>query len=547
MDILGQTSFGWLALLPAFVAIALAFKTKNVYISLFLGVYSGIVVFDIFNWVVVGDNSPLFILVALFAAIIQIPIYLSNSIGDPSNGGIVLQVLFIGGMIQLVSYSGGARHLAEAIAKRAKTSKQTQLLTWVMGLVVFFDDYANALIVGPIMRPISDKMNISREKFAFIIDATAAPIAGLAIISTWIGYELGLIGAGLDSVGIDASSFTVFMGSIPFRFYNILMLIFIVLTIKMGREFGPMLEVERLARDGKKTPGFKTASEVEEGSEEMLEKENIESNIWDGIIPITVLIVGALVFFYISGYTAVMGGDDVQLVNLFKDTPFSFKAVQEAFSNANAAVVLFQAALLAILVMFARATRKKQYGVGEGIEVFMKGANNLLSTVFVLLLAWSLGDVIGQLGASDYMVAQLSDKLPMVIVPAITFALAGFIAFSTGTSFGTMGIMMPIVIPLAFSINPDMSYVTVAIASILTGATFGDHCSPISDTTILSSMGAGCDHIEHVRTQMPYALTVGVISIIGYVLAAASINLAIIYMLTVACLCAVLLFVGKKI
>ncbi len=544
MEILGQTSYGWMALIPAFVAIILAFKTKNVYISLATGLYSGVLLFDTYNQIVIGDHSWLFFIALIFIAILQIPIYLTNALTDPSSAGIVLQVLFIGGVIQLIAYSGGARHMASAVAKHAKTEKQTQFLTWVMGLIVFFDDYANSLIVGPIMRPMIDKMKISREKFAFIIDATAAPIAGIAIISTWIGYELGLIGSGLEQIGIDASPFTIFVQSIPFRFYNVLMLIFIVLTIYLAREFGPMLEVERMARRGEKTPGF---IQVDAAEEELQEKKGIKSNVLDGIIPIGTLIFGSLGLFYINGIAAIKAGTDQALIKEIMANPFGFKAIQEAFSNADAAIVLFQAALLTVIVLFIRAQILKQYRVDEGIEVFIKGANSLLSTVFVLLFAWSLGGIVGELGASDYLVSQLSDTLPVFVLPAITFALSGFIAFSTGTSFGTMGIMMPIVIPLAYSISPDLGYVTLAISSILTGATFGDHFSPISDTTILSSMGAGCNHIEHVRTQMPYALTVGCVSIVGYLLAALNMNLMVIYLITITMLVLILLTVGKKV
>ncbi len=544
MEILGQTSYGWMALIPAFVAIILAFKTKNVYISLATGLYSGILLLNTYDMIVVGEQTLLYIIPLMFISFIQIPIFLTNALTDQSSAGIVLQVLFIGGVIQLIAYSGGARHMATAVAKRAKTQKQTQILTWVMGLIVFFDDYANSLIVGPIMRPMIDKMKISREKFAFIIDATAAPIAGIAIISTWIGYELGLIGSGLEQIGIDASPFTIFVQSIPYRFYNVLMLIFIVLTIYLAREFGPMLEVEKMARRGEKTPGFLQEADA---SETLEEKPGIKSNILDGILPIATLIFGSLALFYINGIAIIKASDDLELISKINAEPFSFMTIQEAFSNADAAIVLFQAALLTVLVLFIRAQILKQYKIDEGIEVFIKGANSLLSTVFVLLFAWSLGGIVGELGASDYLVSQLSETMPVFILPAITFALSGFIAFSTGTSFGTMGIMMPIVIPLAYSINPDLGYVTIAISSILTGATFGDHFSPISDTTILSSMGAGCNHIEHVRTQMPYALTVGAVSTIAYIFAALNINLLFVYGMTIMALVGILLVVGKKV
>ncbi len=242
-----------------------------------------------------------------------------------------------------------------------------------------------------------------------------------------------------------------------------------------------------------------------------------------------------------------MNGTDKDLINIINNAPLSFLAIQMAFSNANAAIVLFQAALLALMVVFMRGAILKQFTVSEGFDVFMGGANSLLSTIFILLFAWGLGDIISSLGASNYMVSTLSNSIPAFILPAICFAMAGFIAFSTGTSFGTMGIMMPIIIPLAYAINPDMSYVTLSISSILTGATFGDHCSPISDTTILSSMGAGCDHIEHVRTQMPYALTVGFISFICYIFAALGLTNYLVLAIGFGSIFLVIRFVGKKV
>lgn len=519
--LLGDTSFGILALLPPLVAIFLAFKTKNVYISLATGLYSGVVMLIIFNYFVNGDLSLWLLPFSLLAALIQIPIYLTNTLGDPWNGGIVLQVLFIGGVIHLLTYSGGSKAIASKIASYAKDRSSAQFYTWVMGLVVFFDDYANALIVGPIMRPVMDQMKISREKLAFIIDATAAPIAGLAIISTWIGYELGLIQSGLDVIGLDMSPFALFFQTIPFRFYNILMLGFILLTIYTKREFGPMLEVEQMAARGEKTPGMLAEEDIK--SDFTAQKEGIHSNLWDGVLPIVTLVVGALVFFYISGISELQkAGDFVYVIpnnqNFFTHY-LDFTLIQDAFSNANAAVVLFQAATFTLIIMFIRAKLFNQFTVTEGIDVFMGGAKSLLSTVFILLFAWSLGGIVSDLGASAYLVNALSDTMPYFLLPALVFMLSGFIAFSTGTSFGTMGILMPIVIPLAYAIMPDLGFLTLSISAVLTGATFGDHCSPISDTTILSSAGAGCDHIEHVRTQMPYAFLVGVVSTFCYFLA----------------------------
>ena len=553
MEMLGSTGWGWLTLVPAIITIVLSYKTKNVYISLGAGIYVGLLFLNLFNWIVLDtwyltqSNDITLVLLAFIAPIIQIPVTLANTIGDPWNGGIILQVLFIGAVIQLLTYTGGAKLLASKIAKHSKSVKSTQYLTWFMGLIVFFDDYANSLIVGPIMRPLYDKMKISREKLSFIIDATAAPIAGIAIISTWIGYELGLIQEGLETAGAtyEVSAFMIFIDSIPFRFYNILMLIFIVISIKMSRDFGPMLRAERMARKGEKTPGMIEEVEKMEGEDDV--KEGIKVSLWDGIVPVALLVVGALIFFYISGYTAIMGTDDTALIELLKQSPFSLATIQSIFSNADASVVLLQSAFLTLIVMFIRGQIAKQFNLSEGISVVFNGMNKLLSTVFILIFAWSIAATIGSLGANVYLVNLLGDSLSPALLPSIGFLLAGVIAFSTGTSFGTMGIILPIIIPLGYSLNPELSFVTIVISSVLTGATFGDHCSPISDTTILSSVGGGCNHIEHVKTQMPYALVVGLISVVAYYFAAIGISPWILLAIGSVIVALVIYFVGEKV
>ena len=233
--------FGIWTIIPPLVAIVLAFITKNVVVSLFIGALAGCFMIQ------VVDQNAFNALIQAFLDFIQ---RVLNSLADPWNAGIILQVLAIGGVINLVAKMGGARAIAEALAKRAKTPRSAQLVTWFLGLLVFFDDYANSLIVGPIMKPVADKLKVSRERLAFIIDATAAPIAGLAIISTWIGLEVGLINDSFTQIGVKVDSFGVFLQTIPYRFYNILILAFVVITSVMLRDFGPMRKAEVRARKG---------------------------------------------------------------------------------------------------------------------------------------------------------------------------------------------------------------------------------------------------------------------------------------------------------
>lgn len=528
--------FGFLTLLPPLVAIVLAFITKNVVISLFLGILAGAFLLNLD-----GFN----ILSALLGAFLDFVDRALNSLADPWNAGIVLQVLVIGGIINLVAKMGGAKAVAEALAKKAKGPVSTQLIAWFLGLLVFFDDYANSLIVGPIMKPVADKMKISRERLAFIIDATAAPIAGLAVISTWIGLEVGLIGQAFDSIGEEVDAFGVFLQTIPFRFYNILILAFVVITSVTLREFGPMRKAEVAARNRKDSEVQLEATKIDN---DMLPKEGIKLSIWNAIIPIGSLIISSLMAFYYSGYTTIMAGEDTAIIQLVSNSPYSMDSLVQIFGAADASVALLQAAIFSSIVAIAMGVFKKIFTISEAIEVWIDGMKGLIITGVILILAWSLGSLIKELGTAAFLVNALSDTLPYFLLPSLIFILGAVISFSTGTAYGTMGILMPLAIPLAHAIKPEMSYVIVSTSAVLTGAIFGDHCSPISDTTILSSMGAGCDHIAHVKTQLIYAISVATITVLfGYIPAGFGIP---VYIVLPIALLAVYIFViafGKKV
>lgn len=532
--------FQWFTIIPPVVAIILAFITKNVVISLFVGVLSGCFMIQLIDYNLFGT------IVHSFLDVVQRAL---NALADPWNAGIILQVLVIGGVIELVSKMGGARAVAEALAQKAKTPRSTQFITWILGLIVFFDDYANALIIGPIMRPVADKMRVSRERLSFIIDATAAPIAGLAIISTWIGLEVSLINDGFERIGKNVDGFGVFLQTIPYRFYNILIIVFVLATIFLLREFGPMRKAEIRARKGEQI--LKDIQLDKEVTAEFEAKKGVKLSIWNAIIPIGTLIVGALISFYYSGYSSIMSGDDEVLKAIFGNSVgslFSFSAIKEAFSAADASVALFQAALLASIVAIALGVCKKIFSISEGINIWIDGMKGLIITGVILILAWSLGGVIGDLGTADFLVSKLSNSVPAFLLPSIIFVFGAVISFSTGTAYGTMTILMPLAIPLSYAINTDMSYIIVSISAVLTGAIFGDHCSPISDTTILSSMGAGCDHIDHVKTQMWYALFVGLITVLfGYIPAGFGVPIYIVLPLAIVVLILATYFVSKPI
>ena len=501
--------FGILTLLPPLVAIILAFITKETVLSLFIGVFVGEFMLC---------SNDLNIISTIINAFLNLGSQVISCMADPWNAGIILQCLLIGGVIQLITKMGGAKALADAFAKRADTPRKAQLFTWILGLCVFFDDYANSLIVGPIMRPVMDKLRVSREKLAFVVDATAAPVAGIAIISTWIGLEISLIAAGFQSVGVtNVTGFGIFLQTIPYRFYNIFILIFIVISALTLYEFGPMKKAEQRARARKEdeeiivpeAPGFDEVKPV----------EGVKLSVWNAIIPIATLIIGALIAFYWSGYTTILGGEDQALITLMQTAPLSFDGIFQALSQSDASVALFQAALLASIVAIIMAVGEQILTIEDAISEWIGGMKTIVITGVILLLAWSLGGVIGEVGTADYLVGILSSTIPAWIVPSLIFILGALISFATGTAYGTMSILMPLAIPLAWAVSTgDMSFTIVCTSGVLTGAIFGDHCSPISDTTILSSMGTSCNHIDHVQTQIYYAIFVAIVAIVfGYI------------------------------
>ncbi|MDN6293439.1 MAG: Na+/H+ antiporter NhaC family protein [Alkalibacterium sp.] len=531
-------SMGPLTLIPPIIAIILAFVTKNVILSLFLGIFSGTVIIQYAS----GAN----ILLGLLYGFTDIVDYILTSLSDPWNAGIILQVLAIGGLIALITSTGGAREIAESLAKRAKGPVSTQIITWALGLLIFFDDYANALIVGPIMRPVSDKMKMSRERLAFVIDATAAPIAGIALISTWIGYEVGLINDAYQSIGQNVNAYGIFLQTIPYRFYNILMLVFVFVTSITLREFGPMKKAQERARD--KHELIAKGSQLDNSEDEMEVVTKGKSSIWNALIPIGSLIAFSFIGFYTNGRTAILNGENTALIQIIERAPFSFETLREVFGASDASIVLFQAALIASIIALVMGVLEGHFNFSKGIDIWVNGMKTLMITGVVLLLAWSLSGVMGDLGTADYLVSLLSDSMPAFLLPTVIFLLGAIISFATGTSYGTMGILMPLAIPLATAMHPeDPNFVIMSAGAVLTGAIFGDHASPISDTTILSSMGAGSNLLDHVKTQLPYAIVVAAISILfGYIPSAFGVSVMLVLPLALIAVVGSVFIFGKK-
>ncbi len=537
--------YGWLVLLPPLIAILLAFITKNVVVSLFLGIALGAFMLQMAN---PGIN----IFVAFFEGFIDVVNRMIESMADGWNAGVLLQVLVIGGVIALVTRMGGAHALAEAIGKRAKSARGSQLATWFMGILIFFDDYANSLIAGSVMRPITDNTRVSREKLSFIVDATAAPIAGIALVSTWISTEMSAIATGFaDIAGATAaygitSPYEWFVSSIPYRFYNIFMLAFVLFTIIMLKDMGSMQKAQMRAFKYNQPLRPDSVPMVSVDTEQgVAPPSESKKSIWDAIIPIGILIIGSFVMFWYNGYATLLSSG----------VPSAEISFADAFSQADASVVLLQVALIASIVALLMGVIKKRFSVDEGIKTWVSGWKGLIITVIILLFAWSLNSTIKSLGTNIFLVNALSSYVPYWFLPAGVFIIGSLVSFATGTAYGTMLILSPLTIPLANSIilanqsaiaDPTI-YMTACIGGVLTGAIFGDHCSPISDTTILSSMGASVDHMDHVRTQMPYALLIAGLSILfGYLLVGFGLNVWITLTIGIIATATVVFLFGRK-
>jgi len=483
--------FGWLSIIPPIIAIVLSLVTGEVLLSLFISVLVGATIIAGFN-PMIGFTEAL-------------NNYIVGSVTDSWNASILIFCLSIGGFIGILSKNGGSKGIADLVVRKATNSKSTLFTTWLMGMLIFFDDYANSLIVGNTMRNITDKMKISREKLSYIVDSTAAPVSSIAIISTWVGFETGLIKDGLASLGLELNAYNVFLQTIPYRFYSVLALAFVLILIFTGKDYGPMYKAERRA--------YTTGKVVADGDTPMVSEElnsleaTVENGKWyNAVIPILSVISITLVGLFINGGGLESG------------------SIKDAFGNADASVVLLWAAFGGTFVAVIMGLVQRIMTIKEVADSWISGLKSMTTAGIILVLAWSLGSVNEGLGTADFIVSIAKGNVPGFLLPLIMFLIPLAIAFSTGTSWGANSIVMPLAIPLAVQIGGVDLLVPVA-GAVLTGAVFGDHISPISDTTIMSSMASGSDHIAHVKTQIPYAMTVGIVSIIaGFIPAGLGVN-----------------------
>lgn len=476
------SDYGVLSILPSALAIFLAFMTRQIVVSLFAGVWLGAIILE------GGDLSAV-----LNGLLRVVDTYITRAL-TPSNGSIdhisvAIFTLLIGGMVGIVSANGGMHGVVHWMARYAKTRRQGQFSAFFMGFVIFFDDYANTLIVGKTLRPLMDRLHISREKLSFIVDATAAPIACIAFVTTWIGFELALFDQAMPNTpGLHLTSYQLFIGMVPYSFYPILLLIFIALSIYSGRDFGPMLRAEKMAREqhlGDVVPDLPAGS----------------TGAYKAMIPILILIIATVVGLDATG----SGSTLIEIIG--SSDPFK---------------AMLWASLISLITAVLLSVIKGGMEVSEAVAAMEDGFKPMVLAIIILVLAWAIAALNTDLMTANYVVSLLGDSVPSHLAPALIFVISMLAAFATGSSWGVMAIIMPIALPLTWSMmghegiaNAEhFPILFAAVASVMSGAVFGDHCSPISDTTILSSIASDCPHMNHVHTQMPYALFVAAIALV---------------------------------
>ncbi|MEQ9105257.1 MAG: Na+/H+ antiporter NhaC family protein [Rhodothermales bacterium] len=482
----------WTSILPPLMAIVIALIFKRVVPALFLGIWLG-------AFLAIGISFE-GVFTGLFAAF---QVYVLNALANPDHASIILFTFMIGGMVGIISRNGGMQGVVNQIVKWAKTAVKGQVATAGLGVAIFFDDYANTLVVGNTMRPVTDRLRISREKLAYLVDSTAAPVACIALVTTWIGYEVGLIGTAVANLdGLDESAYALFLASIPYSFYPVLAIAFVFMVSLTRLDFGPMYAAELRARTtGEVMSPGSLATETGVDADETAPKEGVPHRMINAVLPVVVLVVGVMVGLYVTG-----DGDNLR----------------DIIGSANSYKALMWASLLGVLVAAVLSVSQRILTVTEVMESWYSGLKGMLFAMIILVLAWSLSSITDVLQTADFLVSVLGDTVSPSFIPAIVFLLSAATAFATGSSWGTMGILLPLVLPLAWAVMVVNDMVAVhdyhilysTISCVLAGSVWGDHCSPISDTTILSSMASGCDHIEHVRTQLPYALMVGGVALL---------------------------------
>lgn len=462
---------------PSVVALSLVFLLRSVLAGLLGGAFSGAIL--------LANGNPLLAFIAFFRA------HLIPSLQSSWNASILVFTLLMGGFVALIEHGGGISGLLRRFVRdRGAVKGRIQWAAFGLGLVCFFDGLANSMLVGRVMRPLADRVGLSRAKLAYVVDSTSAPVACVALISTWIAYQLAMIQEGLSHVGVEGNPYLLFLRSIPVNFYCLFTLLLVALTILTGFNLGPMRRAEAEA-------------EAARGDGPLFEDDPRGGHWARAAIPLVALILALLVGMYVSGTDAVL--------------PIRFSRIMDAFGSADAALVLVCASAFACMVAGLINVRPRE--TPRTGDVFLEGMTTLFVPMLILVSAWCLSSTLKELGAAAALTRLLSGTLRPSLIPAAVFLVGTMVSFCTGTSWGTMGVLMPLAVPLAVSLAaglaPDVADTILVgtIAAVFSGAVFGDHCSPMSDTTIVSAIASGVDPIDHVQTQLPYALVAAAVAL----------------------------------
>lgn len=488
----------FLSLLPPIIAIGLALITKEVYSSLFVGILSGALIYA--NW------NPWNMVLGTFDTMI-------GMVCDSWNVGILIFLVLLGMLVSMINKAGGSAAYGRWASQRIKTKRGALISTAVLGMLIFIDDYFNCLTVGSVMRPVTDKHKISREKLSYLIDATAAPVCIIAPISSWA--------AAVSSVAPEGEGLNLFISSIPYNLYALLTLFTVIFTAWIGLDYGKMRIAEANAENGVGIPMDENGKALEVG----------KGTVLDLILPICVLIVSCVTtMIYTGGFFDAQSGSYMNLI--------------DAFGNSDASIGLVLGAFITLAITFVLYLPRKVITFNEFANSFVDGFKAMVPAILILIFAWTLSGVTNQLGAKVFVAELVRSAAGGLanFLPAIVFAIGIGLAFSTGTSWGTFGVLLPIVC----AVFPSGELMVISVSACLAGAVCGDHCSPISDTTIMASAGADCDHISHVNTQLPYALTVAAVSFVGYIIAGFVQNAWIVLPVSIVMMLAVLLAIRAK-
>jgi Na+/H+ antiporter NhaC len=555
---------GYLALAAPLVAVVLALATGRILLSLLLGVICAAFLFVAGSPERLSD-PPLWRLLLL-------PVDLGHAVGlalwadvlRSTLGEFKLQLVGFAvalvGLVAVVTRAGGTAGLLRAVGRLGQSPRLAQLSAVATGMVIFFDDLASTLVSGSTARPLTDAARVSREKLAYLVDSTSAPVAGLAVVSTWVGFEVGLFQAAASSIGLPMSGFEIFFGALPLRFYCLFILFLVVAGVVLGRDLGPMLAAERRAA----TTGtvLRPGSRLADGAAlaQGAPPAGLPPAGHVALVPVLAVLGGVL------GGNLILGHHTraVQVAlaeGLYRSG--SGAHLQDCFAQAAKADLqgwaLLGSGLIAVGLAFLLAARRRRYlppdapvgalSLRDLARTFVRSWRTVAQAIGILIGAWAIQAACDRIGAATTLAAALSGALPPLLFPVIVFGTAAGLAFATGTSWGAMAMLIPTVLPLAHALGgPDDHLILfLSAGAVLDGAIFGDHCSPVSDTTILSSLAAQCDHLDHVRTQLPYALiAMAVAALFGYLGRPAGLAPAAVYALAAATLLAVLLVVGRN-